>query len=71
MNALSTFIGKYLAESKESPDGLALRSGLSRASVFRAKQGKDLRLSGIQKIVNAVGEPLVIKPDIEAKCKDV
>lgn len=60
---LHEFIEKHLSEAGESPDALAERAGVARASVFRAKRrGGDPRISTVRQIVDAIGEPFVISP---------
>ena len=59
----SEYLNRHLAATKESPDLLAARAGVARASVFRAKRDDDIRLSTMRQIVTAVGEPFVIAPE--------
>lgn len=65
MQILQDYINGYLSESKKSPDKLAEESDLSRITIFRAKRGEDLLMSNARKIVNAVGKPLIIHPEVQ------
>lgn len=56
---LKTLINTHLSATGESPDSLAAKSGVSRASIFRAKNGKDVRMSIALRIANAIGGKLV------------
>ena len=61
---LKDILATHLLESGESVDGFAARAGVSRATVYRVKSGDYGDYTRIKRIINALGQPVVFRPDL-------
>ena len=52
----------YFADSGETLINFALRAGVSRATVYRAKAGDYGDYARMKRMIDALGQPLVIFP---------
>jgi DNA-binding MurR/RpiR family transcriptional regulator len=60
---LKILLSNYLAESKETVDAFAARAGVSRATVFRVKNGSYGGYSRMQRILAALKTPIRASTD--------
>lgn len=64
---LKNMLTAYFAASGESLTAFALRAGVSRATVYRARSGDYGDYARMQRMVDALGAPLVILPRAERR----
>ena len=57
-------LATFLSQSGETVDAFAARAGVSRATVFRIKAGDYGDYTRIKCIINAIGQPLTVRPDL-------
>ncbi|MDR2893027.1 MAG: hypothetical protein LBV80_08085 [Deltaproteobacteria bacterium] len=70
MKTLKIYMADFFLRGICGPDSLAAKANVSRSTVFRAKNGNDLRMSQVQKLVDAVGAPLILTPKSTHACED-